>query len=96
VSVGHLEEGLALDLDYAEDSKARVDLNLVATARGAIVEVQGTAEGDAVPRSDIDRMIDLGLQGIAALVSAQSTALARAGIDLAPMFVAGRGPDDAA
>ncbi len=59
VSVGHVDDQLALDLCYAEDSTARVDLNLVATAKGEIVEIQGTAEGVAVPRADIDAMVDL-------------------------------------
>lgn len=82
VSVGHLETTLALDLDYAEDSTARVDLNVVATAQGGIVELQGTAEGKAVPRSDIDAMVDLALIGIAELTKAQRGALERAGADL--------------
>src|SRR5262249_33199517 len=64
VSVGHLEDGLALDLVYTEDSSARVDMNVVATARGTIIEVQATAEGEAVPRQDVDRMTDLALRGI--------------------------------
>jgi ribonuclease PH len=91
ISVGHLADGLALDLVYKEDSAARVDLNLVATARGAIVEVQGTAEGEAVPRAEIDAMVDLGLAGVASLASAQRVAIASAGVDLAALFVAGRG-----
>ncbi len=91
ISVGHLEEGLALDLVYVEDSAARVDLNLVATARGAIVEVQGTAEGEAVPRSEIDQMVDLGLEGIARLCAAQRELLTRQGVDLAKLFQPGRG-----
>jgi ribonuclease PH len=92
ISVGHLAQGLALDLAYVEDSAARVDLNLVATARGAIVEVQGTAEGEAVPRAEVDAMVDLGLAGIASLARVQREALARAGVDLAPLFQAGRSP----
>ncbi len=90
ISVGHLEQGLALDLAYVEDSAARVDLNLVATARGAIVEVQGTAEGEAVPRAEIDAMVDLGLAGVASLCRLQREALGRAGVDLGPLFQAGR------
>lgn len=82
VSVGHLVSGLALDLVYVEDSAARVDLNLVATAHGAIVEVQGTAEGVAVPRAAIDRMVDLGLAGVASLARLQTRALASAGVTL--------------
>lgn len=82
VSVGHVDDQLALDLCYAEDSTARVDMNVVATAKGDIVEVQGTAEGVAVPRSDIDRMIDLALEGIVQLVDVQNRALAEAGATL--------------
>lgn len=82
VSVGHVDDQLALDLCYAEDSTARVDMNVVATAKGDIVEVQGTAEGVAVPRSDIDRMIDLALEGIAQLVDVQNRALSEAGVTL--------------
>lgn len=82
VSVGHVDDALALDLCYVEDSAARVDLNVVATDTGAIVELQGTAEGQPVPRADIDRMIDLGLEGISELVRLQRTALEQAGIDL--------------
>jgi ribonuclease PH len=82
VSVGHVDGELALDLCYAEDSTARVDMNVVATAKGEIVEVQGTAEGAAVPRSDIDRMIDLALEGISQLVEVQNKALAEAGVTL--------------
>jgi ribonuclease PH len=86
VSVGHVDGELMLDLCYAEDSVARVDLNLVATAKGAIVEVQGTAEGEPVPRSDIDAMVDLGLEGIAELCRVQREALEDARVDLARLL----------
>jgi ribonuclease PH len=92
ISVGHLAGGLALDLAYVEDAAARVDLNLVATAGGAIVEVQGTAEGEAVPRAEIDAMVDLGLAGVASLCRLQREALARAGVELAGIFQPGRAP----
>jgi ribonuclease PH len=82
VSVGHVAGEYCLDLCYAEDSKARVDLNLVSTAKKEIVEVQGTAEGRAVPRSDIDQMVDLGLEGIVRLVELQKEALQKAGVHL--------------
>jgi ribonuclease PH len=91
ISVGHLEHGLALDLSYVEDAAARVDLNLVATARGAIVEVQGTAEGEAVPRAEIDAMVDLGLAGVASLCQVQRDVLGKAGVELGPLFQPGRG-----
>jgi ribonuclease PH len=83
-SVGFLDgTGLALDLCYIEDSKARVDLNVVATASGKIVEIQGTAEGDPVERRDVDKMVDLALSGIDRLAQEQRAVLARAGVDLA-------------
>jgi ribonuclease PH len=81
VSVGHVDGALLLDLNYAEDSHARVDLNVVATARGGIVEIQGTAEGEALPRADVDKMIDLALQGVTALCRVQDEVLARDGVD---------------
>jgi ribonuclease PH len=82
VSVGHLDGGYALDLNYAEDSTARVDLNVVATARGGIVELQGTAEGEAVPRSEIDEMVDLALEGVVTLCRLQREVLTSAGVEL--------------
>lgn len=82
ISVGHVQGEYLLDLNYAEDSTARVDLNLVATSNGDIIEVQGTAEGRAVPRSDIDAMVDLGLLGIASLTNLQRQVLASAGVNL--------------
>ncbi len=82
-SVGWLEGELRLDLMYLEDHRADVDLNLVATERGAIVEVQGTAEGEPIPRATLDSMIDLGLRGVAELVRLQRTTLAAHGVDLA-------------
>ena len=81
------DDALALDLVYLEDSAARVDLNVVATSTGGIVEVQGTAEGEAVPRLFIDRMVDLALKGISELVGIQSATLARAGVDLAALTI---------
>ncbi len=87
VSVGHVDGALALDLCYAEDSTARVDLNLVATAQGSIVEVQGTAEGEPVPRSEIDAMVDLGLEGVTELCRLQREALAQAGVELDRLLV---------
>jgi ribonuclease PH len=83
VSVGRLERGgNALDLCYVEDSRARVDLNVVATATGKIVEVQGTAEGEPIERREVDAMVDLALAGIAKLAEMQREALARGGVDL--------------
>ena len=75
VSVG-VKGGVALlDLDYAEDSTADVDMNVVATGEGNLVEVQGTAEGQAFARKDLDGMLDLALEGIATLRDLQQAAL---------------------
>src|SRR5580700_6150892 len=83
ISVGFVEGlGRALDLCYVEDSRARVDLNVVATASGKIVEVQGTAEGEPVERREIDAMVDLALKGTSKLVQLQREVLERAGVDL--------------
>jgi ribonuclease PH len=87
ISVGHVKGELLLDLAYVEDSKARVDLNLVGTAKTGVVEVQGTAEGQAVPRADMDAMVDLGMEGIASLCRVQRDALAGAGVDLDALLV---------
>ena len=90
VSVGHVSDTLMLDLAYVEDAAARVDMNVVATASGDIVELQGTAEGDAVPRETMDRMVDLALAGTASLGALQQRTLERAGVALEELFVPGR------
>ena len=87
ISVGHVDGSLALDLCYAEDSNARVDLNIVATKEGNIVEIQGTAEGRAVPRADIDAMTDLGLIGISNLALLQEEALKKGGVVLSDLVI---------
>jgi ribonuclease PH len=91
ISCGIVPGGeLALDLVYLEDSRAEVDLNVVATASGKMIEVQGTAEGAPVPRAQIDRLIDLGLAGIAQLTKLQRDALTRAGVDVATLMTTGQ------
>ena len=82
ISVGHLHGGHLLDLVYIEDSRARVDLNIVATEAGDIIEIQGTAEDRPVPRTEIDRMVDLALEGVATLCTLQRAALKSHGADL--------------
>jgi ribonuclease PH len=75
ISVG-MKGGVALlDLDYLEDSTADVDMNVVATGEGSLVEVQGTAEGKAFARQELDTMLELALEGIAALRELQQAAL---------------------
>lgn len=76
VSIGVVGGEVCLDLNYAEDSVADVDMNLVMTASGGLVEVQGTAENGVFERSALDRMLELGATGIKSLVSEQQKALA--------------------
>lgn len=75
VSVGLFDEAALLDLDYSEDSRAQVDMNLVATESGRLVEVQGTAEGDPFSREDFVELLDLGMEGIRSLIQSQKSAL---------------------
>jgi len=65
-----------LDLDYAEDSDCDTDMNVVMNDGGGFIEVQGTAEGHAFRRDEMDAMLRLAEQGIAELVAAQRAALA--------------------
>jgi ribonuclease PH len=74
VSVGIYRGVAVLDLDYAEDSNAETDMNVVMNSGGAFVEVQGTAEGHAFRRHELDQLLDLATQGIARLHAAQLSA----------------------
>lgn len=74
-SVGVVGTFPVLDLAYAEDSVAAVDLNLVMTASGRFVEIQGTAEGDPFERELLDTLLELGMAGIQELVALQKAAL---------------------
>ena len=76
VSVGIVDAAGMLDLDYAEDSRAEVDMNVVMTGSGRFIEVQGTAEGAPFSRSELDDMIQLAQRGIALLVERQRDVLA--------------------
>jgi ribonuclease PH len=76
VSVGIREGQPILDLDYAEDSTAEVDMNVVMTGSGRYVEVQGTAEGMAFSRGELDHLLTLAEAGIAELGEAQRRVLA--------------------
>ena len=75
ISVGIVGGKVALDLDYEEDSSAEVDMNVVATGDGQLVEVQGTAEGKPFPRADLDRMLDAAVEAIIKLKALQDAAL---------------------
>lgn len=76
VSVGIVRGEVMVDLDYAEDSAAEVDMNLVATAQGKLIEVQGTAEHNSFSRLQLDVMLDAGVAAIGRLAEIQRQALA--------------------
>ncbi|MTV27098.1 ribonuclease PH [Nitriliruptoraceae bacterium ZYF776] len=76
VSVGIVDGTPVLDLPYEEDHRADVDMNVVATADGRLVEVQGTAEGAPFGRAELDRLLDLALAGCERLFVAQREAVA--------------------
>jgi ribonuclease PH len=75
VSVGIVGGVPVLDLDYAEDSQAETDMNVVMNNGGAFVEVQGTAEGHAFRRHELDALLNLATTGIGALFALQQQAL---------------------
>jgi ribonuclease PH len=75
VSVGIVQGAPLLDLEYTEDSTCDTDMNVVMTGRGGFVEVQGTAEGAAFSRSEMDALLALAGKGIAELVALQRQAL---------------------
>ena len=76
ISVGIFGGEPVLDLDYDEDSQAETDLNLVMNEAGGVIEIQGTAEGHAFRRDELDQMLDLGEKGIQEICEAQRTVLA--------------------
>ncbi|WP_223787208.1 ribonuclease PH [Marinicella meishanensis] len=78
VSVGIYNNQPVLDLDYPEDSNAETDMNVVMNDGGHFIEVQGTAEGHAFRREEMDQLLDLAESGIQQLLSAQQQALAKA------------------
>jgi ribonuclease PH len=79
VSLGIVGGEALLDLDYEEDSSAEVDLNVVMTGGGRLVEVQATAERAPFGREGLDELLDLGAAGIASIRQAQEAALDAAG-----------------
>ena len=72
ISVGIVDAVPMLDLAYVEDSKAEVDMNVVMTESGKYVEVQGTAEGAAFSRSELDSLLQLASDGIASILAMQA------------------------
>ena len=75
VSVGIVDGQPRLDLDYAEDSACDTDMNVVMTASGGLIEVQGTAEGAPFSRAELDALLGLATQGINSIIQAQRNAL---------------------
>ncbi len=78
VSVGIYQGEPVLDLDYAEDSEAETDMNVVMNDAGAYVELQGTAEGHAFRRDELEKMLDLAAAGASQLIELQRQVLAGA------------------
>ncbi len=76
VSVGVVDALPVLDLDYREDSRAEVDMNVVMTSSGRFVEIQGTAEGAPYSRSELEELLSLAEHGIAILLDYQADLLA--------------------
>jgi ribonuclease PH len=76
ISVGIVDALPCLDLDYSEDSRAEVDMNVVMTGEGRFVEVQGTAEGVAFSRSELDQLLGLAESGISEIFALQRELLA--------------------
>lgn len=75
VSAGIVGGELLLDLDYSEDSAADMDCNVVMTGLGDFVEVQGTAEGEPIPRERLDALLNLAADGITSLIDLQRATL---------------------
>ncbi len=75
VSVGIINNKILLDLTYEEDSQADVDMNIVMTSKGKFVEIQGTAEGKAFTKADMDNMLEIAKKGIEGLMKKQKEVL---------------------
>jgi ribonuclease PH len=75
VSIGIVDGVPCLDLDYSEDSNAQVDMNVVMSGAGRLVEVQGTAEHGSFDRSELDALLDLATKGIGEIEALQRAAL---------------------
>jgi ribonuclease PH len=74
-----VEGVVLLDLDYEDDVRAEVDMNVVMSGRGLLIEVQGTAERAPFSRDELDQMLDVSSQGIDELVDAQRRAVVAPG-----------------
>ena len=80
VSVGIIDNKLMLDLCYEEDSSAEIDMNLVMTGRGKIIEVQATAEKLPVARSEFDKLMELGARGIKEIIELEKKIVGKSSI----------------
>jgi ribonuclease PH len=79
ISVGIVDKSPLLDLNYVEDSRADVDMNVICSGDGRFIEVQGTAEREPFTRQEMDNLLDLGRLGIEQLVAIQRSVLAEEG-----------------
>jgi ribonuclease PH len=75
ISVGIIEKTPLLDLCYEEDLKAEVDMNIIMTGRGRLVEIQGTAEGYPFSKKELDELLKLGEKGIQEVIEIQKNIL---------------------
>ncbi|MFQ5817376.1 MAG: ribonuclease PH [Terriglobia bacterium] len=75
VSVGIVDDQLLLDLSYQEDSRAQVDMNVVLTRTGHLVEIQATAEGRAFTQPELEQLLQLGRKGVTQLIALQQELL---------------------
>jgi ribonuclease PH len=75
VSVGKIQDEYCLDLDYKEDSRADVDMNVVMTGSGSLAEIQGTAEHEPFSRRELDKFIDLAWVGVEQIIQYQKREL---------------------
>ena len=80
ISVGMLGAQALLDLEYTEDSQCDTDMNVVMTGEGKFIEIQGTAEGEAFSKDQMNVMLSFAEKGITALIKLQQAALARANL----------------
>ena len=79
VSVGVVDGERRLDLDYEEDAAAALDMNVVMTGEGRLIEVQATAEGEPFPRATLDELLDLAASGVARIVAVQQATIENGG-----------------
>jgi ribonuclease PH len=80
ISVGMVNGVQLLDLDYKEDSQAEIDMNLVMTGKGMIVEVQATAEHMPVDKAQFDSMLELGMKGIKKIIALEKKVVGKDGV----------------